>query len=269
VPSIFISHASPDRQFVENELLPLLRRHDIRPWYSNEDIPSAAAWEMTIREGLKSCEWFLVVVSPAAIQSKWVQAEVHWAVDHRADKLVPLLAAACDPVDLNLQLIRFQHVDFTVDRDRARRQLLATWGFSIDEATRLRLRLKITSESLPQAANEPKVPAKFYASVEKWDSPPGSSDDFQTAERELEIQDFATIGRAVASDIVLPDKEGLVSRNHAGLRVRTDGEEKQLWIFNLGTNGTYVNDTEIVECQLKPGDAIQIGSFQITIIELL
>lgn len=248
--------------------MPLLRRHHIRPWYSNDDIPSAAAWEKTIREGLRSCEWFLVVVSPAAIQSKWVQAEVHWAVDHRADKLVPVLAAACDPVDLNLQLIRFQHIDFTADRDRAKRQLLATWGVSIDEATRLRVRLKITNDIPPHAPNEPKALKKDTGSVEKRDHHPESPGDFQPSERELEIQDFATIGRAIASDVVLPDKEGFVSRNHAVLRVRIDGEEKQLWIFNVGTNGTSVNGSDIVECQLRRGDAIEIGSFKIEVIEL-
>ena len=46
--SVFISHSSRDRRFVEQELTPLLARHGIQPWYSREEIKTAEEWEQRI-----------------------------------------------------------------------------------------------------------------------------------------------------------------------------------------------------------------------------
>ena len=62
--TVFVSHSSRDRGFVEREIIPLLQRHGVGTWYSKDDIETASEWERTIRQGLETCDWFLVVLSP-------------------------------------------------------------------------------------------------------------------------------------------------------------------------------------------------------------
>ena len=132
---------------MENDLLPLLRRHSIAPWYSTDDIPSAAVWERCIRDGLNSCEWFLVVLSPSAVASEWVQAEVHWAMEHRRGRIVPVLIYDCDPSQLHLQLMRYQYVDFRQDREEAGARLLSVWGVAYDDLIRMELTICVSLEA--------------------------------------------------------------------------------------------------------------------------
>ncbi|HAC91823.1 MAG TPA: phosphopeptide-binding protein, partial [Planctomycetaceae bacterium] len=80
MPRIFISHSTQDRVFIEQQILPALRSRGCELWYSTDDIHGADDWEKQIREGLTSCDWFLVVLSKSSVQSRWVKAEVNWAL---------------------------------------------------------------------------------------------------------------------------------------------------------------------------------------------
>ena len=128
MPKVFISHASNDRDFVEREIIAPLEQHGIRTWYSKDKIKTATLWEKTIREGLNTCDWFLVAVTPNALASDWVQAEVQWALDHRKGRVVPVLCADCNPEDLHLKLLLIQRIDFRHDIETERKKLLALWG---------------------------------------------------------------------------------------------------------------------------------------------
>ena len=46
-------------------------------------------------------------------------------------------------------------------------------------------------------------------------------------------------------------------------------EKKEVWIFNLGTNGTFVNGDSVSEQLVYPGDIINIGEIEIAVIEIL
>jgi len=128
MPTVFISHASADRQFVATELLELLRSHGIAPWYAEAHIQSATAWERTILKALRDSEWFLVVMSQEALQSEWVRTETHWACENRTGRIVPVMIQDVDPAELHLKLARLQYVDYRRDPEPARHALLATWG---------------------------------------------------------------------------------------------------------------------------------------------
>src|SRR5580704_3397167 len=127
MPKVFVSHSTKDRVLVEREIISLLNAHGIETWYSKDNIRTADHFERTIRKGLESCDWFLVVMSPNAVDSEWVKDEVHWAVEERPGKLVPVLIGDCKPRDLHIRMGRIQYVDFLHDPDAGRR-LLATWG---------------------------------------------------------------------------------------------------------------------------------------------
>jgi formylglycine-generating enzyme required for sulfatase activity len=120
---VFISHCTPDRAFVETEILPVLQAHGIKSWYARDDILGAEEWEESIKSGLESCEWFLVVMSPRAAASRWVRAEVRWAFRNRSGKILPVLHEPCDPEDFHLMMPDVQHIDFAADARAARARL--------------------------------------------------------------------------------------------------------------------------------------------------
>jgi pSer/pThr/pTyr-binding forkhead associated (FHA) protein len=70
-----------------------------------------------------------------------------------------------------------------------------------------------------------------------------------------------TVGRDPDSDIFLNDVT--VSRRHAVLEVK--GESVR--VRDAGSlNGTYVNDALVTEAELRSGDAVQIGRFQMVFL---
>jgi pSer/pThr/pTyr-binding forkhead associated (FHA) protein len=74
-------------------------------------------------------------------------------------------------------------------------------------------------------------------------------------------RDRLTIGRDPACDIFLNDVT--VSRSHAVLTRAGDSVS----IKDTGSlNGTYVNGSCVAETVLKPGDSVQLGTFQMVFI---
>lgn len=112
---IFLSHSSKDRDFIETELIPFLRKQGVDPWYSRDDIEAAVHWESTILQGLRESPWFLVVLTPNSVASEWVQTEVSWALSERKGRVIPILLRPCQADELHLALRRIQWVDFTED----------------------------------------------------------------------------------------------------------------------------------------------------------
>lgn len=123
--SVFISHSSSDRQFVESVILPTLKRAGIECWYSPDDISCAEDWERSILAGLEGTEWFLLVMSPRAQSSEWVRDEVMWAVEQRMGRIVPVLIETCDPRSIHIRLARIQHVDLRASTDDGVQSLLS------------------------------------------------------------------------------------------------------------------------------------------------
>jgi len=128
MPKVFLSHWSGDRSFLQDELIPLLASGGIETWYAPDDIATADEWERKIVAGLQACDWFLIVLTPHSVRSDWVRAEVHWAMEHRKGRVVPVLLSDCDMVDLHLKLTRIQYVDFRQPRELSRAKLLGVWG---------------------------------------------------------------------------------------------------------------------------------------------
>jgi serine/threonine protein kinase len=121
---VFISHSSKDRQFVEREIIALLERNGVRTWYSKIDIQTAVEWERSILQGLESCDWFLLAMSPRAALSEWVKDELFWAIDNRPKSIIPVLIEDCEPQRFHMRLARLQFVDFRSDLKEARQHLV-------------------------------------------------------------------------------------------------------------------------------------------------
>lgn len=128
--SVFVSHSTQDRQFVEADLVPTLIGGGHTYWYSKETIRTADLWERAILRGLQSCEWFAVVLSIRSAASEYVKDEIAWAVEHRANRLLPILLTDCNLSDFHIRIPRVQYVDWRGQSAPARSTVLDLLGSS-------------------------------------------------------------------------------------------------------------------------------------------
>lgn len=107
---VFISHSTQDREIIERDLILPLESAGIKTWMAESDVRKASEWEQTIKVGLETCEWFIVVVSMSALRSEWVKDELFWAIDNRPYRIVPICLDSSDPQQLHIRLRRIQHL---------------------------------------------------------------------------------------------------------------------------------------------------------------
>lgn len=96
----FLSYSRRDRDLAEH-LQRSLERF-AKPWNRARSLrvyrdvsslsPQAGLWESIVR-GLERAQWFILLASPAAAQSEWVDREVRWWLEHRSlDSLLVVVA---------------------------------------------------------------------------------------------------------------------------------------------------------------------------------
>lgn len=66
---VFLSHAHQDKELAI-QVAATLTRHGIPVWYSPTNILGAQQWHDEIGAALQRCDWFAVILSPAAVESK-------------------------------------------------------------------------------------------------------------------------------------------------------------------------------------------------------
>lgn len=132
---IFLSHATQDRAIAQR-LAHTLARHGIPVFFSPQNILGAQQWQNEILGALQRCDWFVVLLSPDAINSMWVKREVAFALqDPRyEDHIIPLHYRACDLKSLQW-LTLFQMIQFTGEFAEGCRNLLRVWGVGLKEGT--------------------------------------------------------------------------------------------------------------------------------------
>lgn len=125
---VFLSHSTKDRDFVIR-LVRILKEHGIGYWYSSTHISAAKQWHDEIGRALNRCNWFLVVLTPNAVRSRWVKREVLFALNEARydERIIPLLRRPCNYSRLSWTLPEFQFVDFSGSFDVGCRQLLRIW----------------------------------------------------------------------------------------------------------------------------------------------
>jgi len=115
------------------KLIKLLQRHRIHFWYSPKHVVGAQQWHDEIGKALERCDWFLLVLTPHAVKSKWVGHECMYALndDRYAGRIVPVLCKECKWKQLSWTLKGLQWVDFRRDYQTACRDLLKIWGIRV------------------------------------------------------------------------------------------------------------------------------------------
>jgi formylglycine-generating enzyme len=94
---IFLSHAHQDAQ-VAHELAHDLEAHGYDIWLAPDSIRPGEKWVEAINRGLEESGLFVLLLSPAAVASRWVKMETNAAIEfeHEGEmQIFPLLLKAC------------------------------------------------------------------------------------------------------------------------------------------------------------------------------
>ncbi len=124
---VFISHARLDAEFA-HRLAEDLRNRGWAVWIAPESIRPGEKWVAAIERGLAESGIFLAVVTPNALQSRWVKTETQDAIaaEHEGQvRVIPLLAAPCDVTGL---LKTYQQVSFLRSYEDGLSQLIGVLG---------------------------------------------------------------------------------------------------------------------------------------------
>jgi len=103
---IFCSYDHNDKAYVHS-LVEHMRRNGLEAW-TDDRIDYGARWWRTVDQAIRSCAAFVVIMTPAAEASPWVEREVLLA--QRVKKPIYPLLLSGEGLSL---LIEIQHVDVT------------------------------------------------------------------------------------------------------------------------------------------------------------
>jgi tetratricopeptide (TPR) repeat protein len=112
---IFISYSRDDSDFV-NGLIADIEKRGVEVWIDRQDISGGETWRAAIAEAIRSCEAFVIVLSPNSTVSKNVSRELSIAESHHRP-IIPLLYQPCEiPPNMEYQLAEIQWIDFTAEK---------------------------------------------------------------------------------------------------------------------------------------------------------
>lgn len=133
MPSVFLSHTSVDKPFVE-KLANDLRRIGVNVWFDKWEIKVGESLTWKIEQGIRGNEYLIIVLSPEAISSEWVKSELGaaWAKQMQQKKVVvlPILHRDCD---IPLFLLDRKYADFRNDYQDGFKELAGVLGVRITE----------------------------------------------------------------------------------------------------------------------------------------
>lgn len=90
---VFISYSRRDIEFVQR-LAEDLQAAGLTVWYDLSGLDGGTQWGIEIQSAIENSQYFLVVLSPSSLASKWVQREFLYAEDFEI-KVIPLQYQPC------------------------------------------------------------------------------------------------------------------------------------------------------------------------------
>ena len=127
--SVFISHATADDAAV-GAIVSRLEAMGVSCWADHTNVEPSALWLADITRALREeCDWFMLVLSPSALASRWVRMEALYALasDRFDGRVVPVLLEDCEPGELAFTLEVIQSVDFRHDFEAGFARLKRLW----------------------------------------------------------------------------------------------------------------------------------------------
>lgn len=123
---VFLCYAYEDILFTQ-KLTSDLRKFGIQVWIAPESIQPGEKWAKSIDRGLRESGIFVVVISPQAAKSSWVEEEILAAIQLEHDgqiEILPLSVQPYEPSTLPIYLQSRQFIDFKSDYDDGLIQLI-------------------------------------------------------------------------------------------------------------------------------------------------
>ncbi len=117
----FVSYSREDWVFVLR-LAKDLKAKGAKVWMDKLDIRPGQTWADEIQVAVNSCSRMLVVLSPASVASRNVQAEVGYAISE-GDEIIPIFYRQCT---IPFRLLPFQYADFRTDYLSGLEELLSS-----------------------------------------------------------------------------------------------------------------------------------------------
>ncbi|HEX6122397.1 MAG TPA: toll/interleukin-1 receptor domain-containing protein [Ktedonobacterales bacterium] len=146
VPKVFISHSHEDNAFCR-AFVSTLHELGIATWYDEQSL-GAGAVRRGIEEGLPTCESFIVILSPAALQSPWVSREIDAAIHLENRGKLTILPVVAQPCEVPLMLSGYKRVEGVSDPAEAARlahQLLVL-GEQTESAAEPRVKVVVSPD---------------------------------------------------------------------------------------------------------------------------
>ena len=249
---IFISFASPDVEFA-GRLAASLREIGYEVWVASDSIQPGEKWVDAINRGLMESGIFLLLLTPDAVNSRWVYDETSVAIALENKDQIRILMLRVREADVPpLWSIR-QHISFEDDYDRGLNELLAAL-----QAADPRENWPVMAAAEPDD-NERARPA--LALVIDWPDRPNE---------ERVLEPVTTIGRAADNDIVIDYP--FVADHQLRLETRGTGDDLQVRAFDLsGETGATLGGRPMPAGEdhvVEPGDVISLGRHSDTPINL-
>lgn len=104
---VFISYAHKDKTFAK-KLAGELENAGMKVWWDFDSLKGGQDWQKEIERGIKQCDFFLVALTPDAVESEWVGNEITYAILSQKP-IIPLHLRKCD---VPIGLIKKQYIDF-------------------------------------------------------------------------------------------------------------------------------------------------------------
>src|SRR5689334_13954329 len=84
-PNVFISYASEDRELVAKPLAELLTALGIKVWFDQFDLKIGDSLRQKIDEGLATCEYGIVILSPSFFGKHYTNRELNGLAQKEVD----------------------------------------------------------------------------------------------------------------------------------------------------------------------------------------
>lgn len=106
---VFVSYSEMDKDKAL-KVFELLEKKGFSTFLAEKSIKPGQIWEEAIKESLKNCVNFLLLITPTSLASEWVVSE--WSAAWALDKNIIPILFRCRPEDLPRRLQSHQCVDF-------------------------------------------------------------------------------------------------------------------------------------------------------------
>jgi formylglycine-generating enzyme required for sulfatase activity len=134
VKQVFISHATAaDGEFAQRLAGDLLRL-GVKVWIAPESIHTGESWVKAIERGLRESSHVVIVLTPAALESKWVEKETDVAIARERRGQIEIIPLSVEECEIPLLLDSYHMVFFRQGYEAGLSRLARDLGLSVAPA---------------------------------------------------------------------------------------------------------------------------------------